>query len=274
MEILLSPAKVNLGLWILRKRLDGYHDIFTFMHKVSLYDRIFIKQSPILKIETSNPNIPSGIENIVYKTIKAFEGYTGLEANFYIFIEKNIPAGGGLGGGSSNAAAVLRFLNNYFDNPLSEEELLKLAVSIGSDVPFSFKRGLVKAQGRGEILEETGITYNDELFIVYPSQPSKTAEVYQKVPLEMLTAEEKLPIINDLLGDVNKLLKVSMNTLGEIVKEKLPVVKEVENILRYLGYEPYITGSGSSVFVIGKPDSHLEAICKAKGWFLYRVNFI
>lgn len=274
MEIILSPAKVNLGLWITGKRADNYHNIYTFMHKVSLYDRIFIKPSPILKIKTSNPKIPENKENIVYKAIKEFENYTGIEINLDIFIEKNIPVGAGLGGGSSNAASILKYLNEKHNKPLSEEELIKLGSSIGSDVPFFFKEGLVKVKGKGDILEETGVKYDIELFIIYPNEESKTANIYSKVSYEILTNEENLNKIDSLLTDIYKFMDNIENKLGEIAKEEVAVIKEAENTLQYLGYNSYISGSGSSVYAIGQPNKEIENICKAKNWKLFKVKFI
>ncbi len=274
MDILQAPAKVNLGLWVLSKLPDGYHEILTFIHKVSLYDRIFIKPAPFLTVKTTNPKVPAGEENIVYKTVKAFEGFTGFEANFEILIEKNIPVGGGLGGGSSDAATVLKYLNEYFGKPLTEEDMQSLAASIGSDVPAFLKEGLVKVEGTGDKVSETGCKFNEELFIVYPNEESSTQEMYQSITPELLTKREEIPIIDNLLGDVENLLANVENTLGRIAAEKLPVVKEVLNTLEYLGYKPYITGSGSSVFALGQPSKQLENVCKTKGWTLYKVRFI
>ena len=157
MEIVLSPAKINIGLWITGKRPDNYHNIYSYVHKISLYDKVYIKPSHFLKVRTSNPNVPEGEENIVYKAVKAFENYTGLEATFDIFIEKNIPIGSGLGGGSSNAAAVLNFINKHFNYPLTEKELIKIANSYG-------------------LLDKMIKYYNDKFKVLYPKRtlPRKT----------------------------------------------------------------------------------------------------
>ncbi|RMA97552.1 4-(cytidine 5'-diphospho)-2-C-methyl-D-erythritol kinase [Hydrogenothermus marinus] len=274
MEILLSPAKINLGLWITEKRPDGYHNIYTYMHKVSLYDRIFVKPSPILKVSSSNPSVPEGKENIVYKAVKEFENYTGLEVNLEIFIEKNIPVGAGLGGGSSNAATILKYINDKFGKPLSEEELIKLGASIGSDIPFFFKEGLVKVTGKGDILEDTDIKYENPVFIIYPNIPSDTKDIYSKVDYKMLTKLEDLAKIDSLIFDVNKLVENIENTLGIIAKEHIGTIREVLNTVEYLGYIGNITGSGSAVYVIGEPGNEVDIICKAKNWKLFKVKFI
>ena len=274
MEIILSPAKINIGLWVTGKRPDNYHNIYSYIHKISLYDKIYIKPSYFLKVKTSNPNVPEGEENIVYKAVKAFENYTGLEATFDIFIEKNIPTGSGLGGGSSNAAAVLSFLNKYFNYPLTEEELIKIASYVGSDVPFFFKKGLVKVRGKGDILEETGRTLNEEIFIIYPSIESKTSEIYSKVGPQILTKEEELFKIDSLLDNFDYFLENIENTLGKLAVERYPQIKEVINTLEYLGFKGYITGSGSAVFAFGKPSEDLLRVSRAKGWKLFETKLI
>lgn len=274
MQTILSPAKINIGLWITGKRVDNYHNIYSYIHKISLYDKIYIKPSYFLKIKTSSPNVPEGEENIVFKAVKTFENYTGIEANFDIFIEKNIPVGSGLGGGSSNAAAVLNFLNKHFEYPLTEEELIKIGSYVGSDVPFFFKKGLVKVRGKGDILEETGFSFSEDIFIIYPSVESKTSEIYSKVNLQMLTKEEDLFKIDSLLGEFEKFLEKIENTLGKLAAENYPQIKEVLNSLEYLGFKGYITGTGSAVFIVGKPSEDVLKICRVKGWKLFEAKLI
>ena len=271
MKTVISPAKINLGLWVIGKRLDGYHEIFTYFHTLELADKITISRSPRLIIETSSPMVPENEENIVFKALKKFEEWTGIEPNYKVFIEKNIPVGGGLGGGSSNAAAVLKAVNELEGTPLNEEELFQLASTIGADVPFFLRGGFAKAEGIGEKLTFLDTRINKEVFIIYPNIPVSTKEIYQGVTEKNLTKRDKILIIDSLLRDIDEFLNNIENTLGKIAEEKYPVVKEVVNTLKYLGYKPYITGSGSSVFTFGKPDQRVETICKTKGWRLIRT---
>ncbi len=268
MKKIISPAKVNLGLWVLEKRPDGYHEILTYFHTIDLSDYITITRSPKLIVETTNPEIPSNEGNIVYKALKKFEEWTGIEPLYKVFIEKNIPAGAGLGGGSSNAAAVLKAINEIEGNPLTEEELLKLAATIGADVPFFIKGGFARAEGIGDRLTFLDKTFNEEIFIVFPNVSIPTKEIYQAVTEKNLTKKEEIPIIDSLLGDINKFLDSIENTLGNIAQEKYPVVKEVVNTLEYLGYRAFVSGSGSAVFALGKPSEKLKIICKTKNWRL------
>ncbi len=271
MKTIYSPAKINLGLWVLNKRLDGYHEILTYFHTLDLSDRITISKAPKLTVETTSPMVPQGEENIVYKALKKFEEWTGIEPNYRVYIEKNIPVGGGLGGGSSNAAAVLKAVNEMEGNPLNEEELFQLASTVGADVPFFLKGGFAKAEGIGEKLTFFEERLNKEVFIIYPNMPVSTEEIYQGVTEKDLTKKEEIPIIDSLLGNVDEFLNNMENMLGKIVEEKYPVVKEIVNTLEYLGYKPFISGSGSSVFAFGEPDQKVEVICKTKGWRLIKT---
>ena len=272
MEILYSPAKINLGLWVLEKRGDGYHNIFTVLHTVDFYDRIFIKKAPILKVETSSPVVPSGRENIVFKALKTFQDWTGLELNYEIFIEKNIPVGAGLGGGSSNAAITLKRINELENYPLSEDELFKLASTIGADVPFFLKGGMAVAEGKGDILNFIDKTLDKEIFIIYPNITVDTGYIYGKVRTDILTNKSNIPIIKNLESGINNedwVFNIE-NKLGDIALELYPEIKEVLNTLEFFGFKGYITGTGSGVFAFGTPSGELETASKLKGWKLIK----
>lgn len=271
-----SPAKVNIGLWIEGKREDGYHNIFSFFHTVDFYDRIKISPSAFLKVKCSLPEKDLQEEkNIVYKAVVLFEEATGIEQNWDIFIEKNIPVGAGLGGGSSNAASVLKFLNQYHNHPLSEKEILDLAVKIGADVPFFLKGGFALAEGIGEKLTFFDENLSEDIFIVYPNVKSNTGKVYSKVNENILTNKEQLNIILNLIKEygVKKLFEIAENKLGDIAKQMYPEIEEVYNFLTYSGYKPYISGSGSSVYCIGTPSEEVEIACKVRSWKLIKTRF-
>lgn len=277
MNVLLSPAKINIGLWVVGKRADGYHDIFTFMHTVDFYDKIYIKPSFKTTIKTSLSD--KGIEdekNIVYKALAEFENLTGFSENFDIFIEKNIPLGAGLGGGSSNAATVLKFLNEYFSNPLSKDEIFRLASKIGADVPFFLEGGFALAEGIGDIITPLVNKEDVEIFIIYPNVNSQTKLIYSKVKQELLTTKEELNIIYNLQREygIRELLRVAKNTLGEIARSVYPQIDEVFRFLESLGYKPHVSGSGSSVYCVGEPSEKVELACKVRGWKLIKTKLL
>jgi 4-diphosphocytidyl-2-C-methyl-D-erythritol kinase len=271
MKLLISPAKVNLGLWITGKREDGYHDLVTVFHTVDFHDRIFIKEYHSVRVKTSSPLIPEDSGNIVYKALKSFEEWTGISPEVDIFIEKNIPVGAGLGGGSSNAAVVLKEINIMYGNPLSDEELFKLSSTVGADVPFFLKGGLAIAEGIGDRLEFLDKKIDKEIFIIYPGIQVSTKEIYSKVSPDILTKKEDLHIIDSLLDDFESFLENMENTLGEIALESYPQMREVYNTLKYIGYKPFVSGSGSSIFAFGEPGTEVEKICQVKGWKLIKT---
>ena len=272
MKVLFSPAKINLGLWIVGKRPDGYHNIFTIYHTVDFGDKIYLKKSVKLKVSTSSPVVPNDEENIVYKALKKFEEFTGLEPNYEVFIEKNIPVGAGLGGGSSNAATVLKAVNELEGNILSEEELFKLASTLGADVPFFLKGGCAVGEGIGDNLRFLNKSFNRDIFIIYPNIPISTGKIYSLVRDDILTKRDEIPIISKLEADLEDWLPYLENRLGDIAKEEYPILKEILNTLEFLGYKGHISGSGSSVYVFGKPSQKVEIVCKAKGWKLIKTR--
>lgn len=276
LEIVYSPAKVNLGLWVLNKREDGYHDIFTLFYTIDFYDRIFIKESLNLSVKTLNNDLDLQNENnLVYKAVVEFEKATGIEQNLEIVIEKNIPIGGGLGGGSSNAAAILNYLNKKYSYILSEEKLFNIAKKLGADVPFFLKGGFALAEGIGDKLTFLEKRLDKDIFIVCPNVKSETKKVYSNVKSEILTKKEDLNIILSLIKEdnIDVLFDFIENKLGEVAKGLYPEIKEVYDFLVYLGYKPFITGSGSCIYVLGKPKEDILKVCDIRNWKLIQTKF-
>ncbi len=137
---LLSHAKVNLRLEILKKREDGYHEIRTIFQKISLHDtiRFSLKEAQGISITTNEPDLPVGKSNLVYRAAQAILNNSAYRGGISIHIEKRIPLGAGLGGGSSNAATTLKALNHLLEMGLSQKEMMTMGVKIGADVPFFF----------------------------------------------------------------------------------------------------------------------------------------
>ena len=259
MKRVLSPAKVNLGLWILGKRPDRYHEIITLFHAIDLCDEITIREGP-LDVQTST-GIPRE-ENLVYKALLEFGRRTGNTPEVSVFIQKRIPEGSGLGGGSSNVATVLKAINEILEEPLDTEELMEIAGAVSSDAPFFFEGGTAVGRGRGEIIEKVE-PLDLEITLVIPPVRSSTREVYSMVREEHLSS-----------GDIDKVLEavkegnldIVENKLGELACEIYPEIGEVVRFLRFLGLKPLVSGSGSAVFYIGKPSPELVRGATLRGW--------
>jgi 4-diphosphocytidyl-2-C-methyl-D-erythritol kinase len=178
--VLDTPAKVNLHLEIRGLQPDGYHEILSIVQSVPLFDRIRIrslKEKGALELRCDPPIGDGG--NIARSAAEAFRDACGLEAGLEIRIEKRIPLGAGLGGGSSDAAAVLRGLNRLFSLPLSLDRLSGLAAGLGSDVPFFLRGSAALMSGRGERIEVLEPRTDLYLVLVYPGFPVSTAEAYR-----------------------------------------------------------------------------------------------
>lgn len=263
---LLSPAKVNLGLWLLGKRDDGYHEIFTIYHTVSLFDEVFIREGP-LRVETSN-NIPQE-ENLVYRALRLMEKRLGKELELSVYICKNIPQGAGLGGGSSNCAVVLKAVNDLLGKPLSTEELEEIVKSVSSDGVFFLYGGTAVGRGRGDIVEP--IKHIDlKLTLIYPNVQAHTGRVYSMVKDASLTPDlDSDKIIQSVLEGKFEVLE---NRLGALAMEIFPEMREVYRFVEYLGYKPMISGSGSCIFYIGEASQEVQKAALLRGWKLYQVK--
>lgn len=260
---LVAPAKINLSLRILGKRADGFHELETLMVPIGLADTIEVSHGTGRRITLtcSDPELPAGAENLCVKAAEAFRVATGLDHGIAITLLKRIPHGAGLGGGSSDAAAVLKGMNELFDHPLVDEELHQISATLGSDVPFFLGSGPAWCRGRGEIIETASAIPQRTLLLIKPPFPVPTAWAYKKYA--ELNESGKLPdqpekqflggleIVNDLEAPVfHKYLL-------------LPVMKT------WLGQQPgvesaFMTGSGSTMVAVLAPQTAAEEIADLK----------
>ena len=258
---LFSPAKINLGLWVIGKRSDGYHEIITLYREIPFYDEIIIREGP-LRVET-NIGIPQE-ENYVYKGLVEFQRRLNREIDLTIYIHKNIPVGSGLGGGSSNLAIVMKKVNELLGNPLTEEELTELVSNISADAPFFLIGGTAVGRGKGEILEPVECLISGDITLVIPSVSAETGKVYKSLMEEEFVletyAEEKIKQI--LQGEKQAI----ENILGEKAKELYPEIGEVCRFVEYLGFQPFVSGSGSAVYFFGKAPEELKKASSLRGW--------
>jgi len=176
---LLSPAKVNLDLKVIRRRSDGYHEVETVLQTIALFDRLVFSQHEQGINLLAPAGLPQGRENLCYIAAEMFYGSTSLAPAVTIELTKSIPIEAGLGGGSSNAAYVLLGLNALYGSPLDMRGLEFLAARIGSDVPFFLRGGTAKATGRGEVITPLPDLGPKWLRIVKPPFGLSTAQVYR-----------------------------------------------------------------------------------------------
>src|SRR5437588_11806787 len=178
---ILAPAKINLLLRILNRRPDGFHEIETLIALISLYDKIDIeKQNRWIDFSCDDPTLSTGDDNLVVRTAKLFFEKTKINGGVSIKLEKKIPHGAGLGGGSSDAAATLRALNELFETKLSRDKLVELGSTIGSDVSFFLFESAAVCKGRGEIVEPTKLKRKLSIFLLKPAFGVSSAWAYSR----------------------------------------------------------------------------------------------
>jgi 4-diphosphocytidyl-2-C-methyl-D-erythritol kinase len=248
--IFLSPAKVNLCLRVFGKRPDGYHDIFSIMQPIDLYDEISIEVSEGegISLRCNNPHVPSNKTNLAYKAAALFLKETCMRYRTSIRIRKKIPVSAGLGGGSSNAATVLMGLNRIMDTALEEERMLKMASMLGSDVPFFILNSSAIAKGRGEQVERIGIPLYWYV-IVNPGIEVSTAWTYNNLNLTKKSHGIRLLISKNKLEERFKIENLLLNDLEKVVIRAYPELRRLKYFLSKVGAEGVLmSGSGPTVF--------------------------
>lgn len=245
-----SIAKINLGLFVTGKRNDGFHNIETVFYPVEIADEmIFTKSEKFELITDSDLLNKEPQKNLIYKAFKLLSDKT--EANMPVKIElsKNIPAGAGLGGGSSNAASTLLTLNDMFNLGFSFKELSQFGLQLGSDVPFFIRPFTSYAEGRGEILTELDFELNKSILIVNPGIHVNTGWAYSVC--DKTRAGSKLRELGKHLNDFDFWKQYVKNDFENAVFREFPIVAEVKQTLYNNGaFFSLMSGSGSTVYGI------------------------
>ena len=247
--IIKTPAKINLGLNILRKRDDGYHDLETFFYPINLFDVLTFSESPEFHFTCSNPNL-NNEKNLVIKAKQLLENEIKMKIKLKIDLQKHIPVGAGLGGGSSDAAAALLGINQFLNLKIGNEVLGKLASQLGADVPFFLNPVPSYAEGKGDIIQPMQCRLHHPILVVVPDIHISTAWAYQNVLPS--TPEYALNKIRedceiDFLFMHNKI----KNDFEPFVFIAHPEIKEIKKTLYTHGAMfALMSGSGSSLFGI------------------------
>ncbi|MCD5397720.1 4-(cytidine 5'-diphospho)-2-C-methyl-D-erythritol kinase [candidate division NPL-UPA2 bacterium] len=255
---ILSPAKINLFLEVLSKREDGYHEIETVLQAIDIHDEVTLRdRREGIKIICSKEGVPPGKGNLAYRAAEIILEEACLQKGVEIEIKKEIPLAAGLGGGSSNAAAVLVGLKELWNLKLSRERLQCLAKRLGMDVPFFIKGGRALGQGRGEELTSLKEWKPFWLTLVVPNLKVSTAWVYQSPSLDLTRKRKQIKItINDFkIQPGREGNSILYNRLEEVTENKYPQVKRIRERLEALRGTALMSGSGPAVFGIF-PERH------------------
>lgn len=247
-------GKINLGLSVLGRRPDGYHQVDMIMQSISLADTVSFARGEGLSLVCDNPDLPCDGSNLMVKAARAFSAKTGLAVNWHLACTKRIFLAAGLAGGSTDAAAVLRGLNDLCGQPLDRQALEELAASIGSDVPFCLYGGTQRARGRGEKMTVLPPVPRLDLVLAKPRNLGvSTAWVYGemdrtpgRVPLDIRGLENAIR-----QGNRQGILDRMGNDLERVTVNRYPVLQELKQELTALGAEKALmSGSGPTVFGI------------------------
>ena len=311
-----SPAKVNLRLEILKKREDGYHELRTIFQKINLHDTLHfsLKKKDGVSIITDHPNLPVGKGNLVDRAVRTILMRADYRGGVHVRIDKRIPIGAGLGGGSSNAATALKALNQLLKMNLSNKELMEIGLKIGADVPFFFMDSAAIGLGVGERLKKI-ILPGLWFVLIYPNFEISTRWAYENFILTRSTSqtpsfEERTEkrrsgstlSMLELLGkgaegltkrqfhfNLHKFIRTPKgisrllwNDLEEVVSKEYPQIDAMKKMLCSAGaLGALMTGSGSTVFgIFSEEGGALEALNKIKkmvmgrGWIVLNAHSI
>lgn len=257
-------AKINLGLDILRKREDGYHEVRMIMQTIQMYDVLKMKKvkKPGISLSVNYPYIPSDERNLVYKAAKLLMDEFQVREGVDICLEKFIPVAAGMAGGSSDAAAAMVGINRLFKLGLSERELMDRAVNIGADVPYCIMRGTALAEGIGEKL--TRIAQIPDCFVLIgkPGISVSTKMAYESLQLDKISSHPDIDgMIRDIEnGDLLTMTEKMGNVFEPGIIEKYPVIGEIKNLMEDNGaLKAMMSGSGPTVFGIFDDREKMEA---------------
>lgn len=248
-----AKAKINLGLDVLRKREDGYHEVRMIMQTIPLYDRLTIRpaEDDQIHIQTNRHFLSTGEDNLAYRAAKLLMDEFQIKQGVEIELAKYIPVAAGMAGGSSDAAAALVGVNKLFDLGLSTEQLMERGVKIGADVPFCVMRGTALAEGIGEKLTPLPPMPKCHILIAKPGIHVSTKFVYGNLRANEL---EEHPDIDGQIGalkrgDLRELARLMGNVLETVTIPAYPVIRQIKDTMKEHGaLNAMMSGSGPTVF--------------------------
>lgn len=248
-------GKINLGLDVLGRRPNGYHDVRMVMQTVYLYDQILLEKTDKegISLETNLFYLPVNENNLAYRAAKMLIDEFAIKEGVHISLEKHIPVAAGMAGGSSNAAAVLYGMNRLFQLGLTDQKLMDRSVQLGADVPYCIMRGTVLAEGIGEKLTPLPAMPKCHVLLAKPPISVSTQKVYEKLDAQEVT---KHPDIDGILlglqtGDLEKITSSMGNVLENVTITEYPQIERIKDVMKEEGaLNAMMSGSGPTVFGI------------------------
>ena len=253
--MLKAYAKINIGLDVLGKREEGYHEVRMIMQTIRLYDKLNMKKlnKDEIVIKTNLAYLPTNENNLVYRAIQMLKDEFNIKQGVYVELQKHIPVAAGLAGGSSDAAAALIGMNRLFQLKLTTTDLMQRAVKLGADIPYCILGGTALSEGIGEVLTPLAPMPNAYILIAKPPINVSTKYVYENLILDEKTNHPDIDGImeainsKDLCGVTNRL----SNVLESVTIDRYPVIQEIKDTMIEFGaMNALMSGSGPTVFGI------------------------
>ncbi len=257
-------AKINLGLDVLRRRPDGYHEVKMIMQTVNIWDVLTFEKSDIpgISLTVNKEELPTSKDNLIYRAAQLVMDTYEISQGVEITLEKNIPIAAGMAGGSTDAAAVFHGLNELFDLNMSLEEMQKLGVKIGADVPYCIMGGTALSEGIGEILSELPSPPACYLVVAKPDINVSTKYVYENLHANELKVHPDIDGMIEAIknGSLEGITKRMGNVLETVTIAKYPIIEEIKEIMKQEGAEnALMSGSGPTVFGIFNKEEDAKA---------------
>eukprot|EP00775_Hariotina_reticulata_P008056 gene8056-8251_t len=254
---LFSPSKVNLFLRVVRRREDGYHDLASLFHVIDLGDDMEFSKLPAEatadKLVCSDPTIPHDDRNLVIKALKLFRQRSGKQDFFEVKLEKRVPHGAGLGGGSGNAATTLWAANELTGRPATTEQLLEWSGDIGSDISVFFSEGAAYCTGRGEVVDNVPppLPLDTPLLLVKPPVGLSTPAIFKALDLNRRSSADPLQLLQQMTQQAAITPELCVNDLEQPAFDNLPELAQLKQRLAVEGDSGFsavfMTGSGSTI---------------------------
>jgi 4-diphosphocytidyl-2-C-methyl-D-erythritol kinase len=279
------PAKINLFLNITNKRPDGFHELQSLVTKINLFDELSVEKSTKFSLEINGEfaNFININDNLFIKIFNYFVKNFHIDNNVKIILQKNIPVGAGLGGGSSNGAYFIKILNEIFYLKLSKKAMQKISLNFGSDIAFFFENEPCLMSGRGEFLSPISQFKNDfkklKILLINPKIYLSTKEIFQDFAQKNYKFSEKFSEKIFLKKSLQEILTIFNNDLEETAIAKAPKISEIlQNLQKFSPIGAKMSGSGSSCFAIFDDEKNLQEthdsfIKNFPDFFVKKINF-
>lgn len=278
--VLKAYAKINLGLDVLRRREDGYHDLRMIMQSIGLYDELTLKKMGKDEILlTSNVgSLPNNDKNLVYKAIRLMKTEFNITTGVKADLEKRIPVAAGMAGGSTDAAAALIGMNRLFDLKLTQQQLMELGVKLGADVPYCIMGGTALSEGIGEVLTPLKPMPDCYILIAKPGISVSTRFVYENLEVDKLSYHPDIDGMIDSVeaGDLKGITDRLSNVLETVTEKKYPIITKIKNAMLEAGaMNTLMSGSGPTVFgIFADKKTATEGLAKVREIELVRNSYV